>query len=218
MLVRFGAKANRQYSNQPAASRCVRRADGGRLRGMIRPMTPADTFPCTLIDPAMETAWSFQLQRAAQGGVESFRLGTLRPPRPRRVEGYPLDPPLDDRLARASAAVVCEVEDDLLGYAIACPAAAGMTIESLVVEEARRRQGIGGRLLRALLEAAPAARVRCETPAENGAAADFLRAQGFRLVGVLDADAEAGVRAVFEMRPAHTHDRDHAFARMRQTR
>lgn len=142
--------------------------------------------------------------------ITSFelRLVALDPPFVKRY------PPLDDdtigryrELATGGHAFGAFVGEECVGLALCEPQAwnATLVVHELHVAAPVRGQGIGRRLMAALVEHAHASGMRglvCETQTTNVPAIQFYRAQGFALVGVdlafySNDDRERGEIAVF---------------------
>jgi len=104
---------------------------------------------------------------------------------PHWPEGVWLDA-LKEGDAPKRMALVAEEAGVVKGFAVASLAAGEAELESIAVEAAEQRHGVGRGLFGALLteiEAAGVTEVRLEVRASNGKALDFYRALGFRAVG-----------------------------------
>jgi len=91
------------------------------------------------------------------------------------------------QIPRRIALVAVERESDALaGFLVAGMVAAEAALETIAVAAEAQRRGVGGRLLRALLEELRAEQVTeliLEVRASNRAALGFYRAQGFKETG-----------------------------------
>ncbi|MCS7001256.1 MAG: GNAT family N-acetyltransferase [Dehalococcoidia bacterium] len=152
-------------------------------------MRDDDVLACLDLDPSYQTDVVWQLIRQERGDVLDFQIRPVALPRTRAVEGFPLEPPLEARVAAADCALLVERDETPLGYLLAALTPRSATLDLIVVGARWRRTGIGGRLLReARWWAGRAGRrwMDATVEARNFPAVAFLRQHGFRVVGVRD--------------------------------
>jgi len=158
---------------------------------LIRPAVPADLEACSRLDSSYTTdhVWSMDVREEA--GVVTVVFREVRLPREMRVE-YPRRGA--DLLAgweRRDGFLVVQKEGHLCGYvALTAQAEHGIAwVGDLVVDRARRRQGVGTALLRAACRWGHdegLARLVIEVPTKNYPAICFCRARGLSLCGYND--------------------------------
>jgi GNAT superfamily N-acetyltransferase len=153
-----------------------------------RRMADDDVLQCLEVDPGYTTEWVWQLERQEWGDELSFRLRPAQLPRPRTVDGYPIEPSLDDRLAQADFALLLE-DQAPVAYVLAQLVGTTVQLDLLVVAPAWRRRGLGRRLLgevRSWAQRRGGQRLAVTIEARNYPAVRFLRKQGFIIRGVRD--------------------------------
>ncbi|MFN8533764.1 MAG: GNAT family N-acetyltransferase [Dehalococcoidia bacterium] len=151
-------------------------------------MVEDDVLACLDLDPGYCTDGVWQLERHDWGDETSLRLRPATLPRPRNIDGFPIEPPLDERLERASLALLLE-DAQIVAYILLREDHRCASVDMLVVDQAWRRLGLGARLLG---EARDWARRRgyrileATVEARNYPAIRFLHRQGFTIRGVRD--------------------------------
>lgn len=151
-------------------------------------MRDDDILACLDLDPGYTTDWAWQLERREWGEETSFSLRPVKLPRPRTVDGYPIIPPLEERLEDADFALL--LEDLAVAAYILAKRVGGRAILDLVVVGAPwRRQGLGGQLVgevRAWARRCGLRFLEASVDARNAPAIRFLQKQGFTIRGVRD--------------------------------
>lgn len=105
------------------------------------------------------------------------------------------DPSLIDATISGPFIGLVAVEEAVVGYAIALPAAPAVLSE-LFVESDARRHGHGRRLVRAAIDAVDADRLVLTTPVGNDEAVAFYRDLGFAVDAELDGFYPDGTDAL----------------------
>ncbi len=161
----------------------------------LRRFCDDDVFACLDLDPGYVTGCTWQLERNELGEETQFHLRPVALPRRRAVDGYPIEPALEDRLERADLALLLE-DDEPVAYILAGGEPPSLVLDMLVVRPERRGQRLGARLLNEMRDWA---RQRCyhwlqvTVEARNFPAIQFLRKYGFTIRGVRDADRDTEV-------------------------
>jgi GNAT superfamily N-acetyltransferase len=153
-----------------------------------RRLLEEDVLQCLNLDPGYKTDWVWQLERHDRGDETTFAIRPAPLPRPRAVDGFPIEPPLDERLLTSELALLLE-DSEIAGYVLASSYGSTVILDMLVVDPARRRCGIGGRLLgeaKAWGQRRGCRLIEATVEARNFPAVRFLRRQGFSIRGVRD--------------------------------
>ena len=160
----------------------------------VRPYHEDDAFACLTIDPGYVTRQSFRLSATRHTVSPSFTLQPVELPRPRAIEGWPLDPPFEVRRTYADFSLVIE-QDGIQGYLLGSKRATSLSVDLLVIAPEWRRQGLGSVLLEKARAWAIENRLRwidVEIEARNEAALSFLRHQSFDIIGIRDDTGRGG--------------------------
>ena len=157
----------------------------------VRQAISSDIVSLTTIDPSYSTEYVWQM--GFRSGAEEFEITfrEVRLPRPMRVT-YPRNPSLlVDQWTSFSALFIAQSDSEALGYLcmVSGPAPGSQWITDLVVSLARRRQGIGSRLVQAArgwsLERG-CQRLYLEMQSKNHPASALARRLGFSFAGYSD--------------------------------
>lgn len=160
----------------------------------VRPYHDDDAFACLTIDPGYVTRHSFRLSASRQTDSPSFTLQLVQLPRPRAIEGWPLDPPFEVQRTHADFSIVIE-EEGVQGYLLASRHTTSLTIDLCVIAPEWRRQGLGTVLLdkaRAWAREQKLRWIDVEVEARNEPALAFLRSQKFDVIGIRDDTGRGG--------------------------
>jgi len=156
----------------------------------IRPANVIDLNACMAIDDAFETEYVWQMEERTHGGVVTVTFRQTRLPRPMRVTNNISRSALTDNFQRGEAFLVAD-EAGVIGFVDAGVSAWNQLfkINNLVVTPARRRQGIGAKLMRAALDWARERDLRIamlDTSTKDYPAICFYQKLGFSLCGFND--------------------------------
>jgi GNAT superfamily N-acetyltransferase len=175
---------------EQAGELAARRHAAAYTSRVLRPrrMRDDDVLDCLELDPGYTTDWAWQLERQEWGDETGFRLRPTKLPRPRTVDGFPIVPPLEERLEAADFSLLLE-DAAIAAYVLAKVIGGHAAIDLLVVGGPWRRTGLGTRLVGEVRDWARRYGVRvleASVEARNAPAIRFLGKQGFTIRGVRD--------------------------------